>query len=162
MVEGYARSMELPTPQLKPFATLEVEVATPIEVGATGKGTRRVIPITGGRAEGAGWTARILPGGADFQLVTSDTTAELDAHYVLETDAGDLLYVRNRALRVAPPEVTARLLRGEPVDPALVYFRCVPTLESAAASFAWVRDRVFVGTGARHPARVAMRFFELG
>ncbi len=40
--------------------------------------------------------ARILPGGADYQLVTRETTAELDAHGVLETDADDLLYVRSR------------------------------------------------------------------
>ncbi len=154
--------MNLPDPTLRFFADLSVQVGTPIEIGHTGKGRRRLIPITGGAATGNGWTARVLSGGADYQLVSSDTTAELEAHYVLETDAGDLIYVRNEALRSAPADVTARLIRGEPVDPALVYFRCMPRMEASAPSLAWLRERLFVGTGARHPDRVVMRFFELG
>ena len=153
--------MPLPTPSLTFFADLSVQVGNPIEVGQTGRGLRRFIPITGGVATGDGWTGRVLPGGADYQLVASDTLALLEAHYVLEVDGGDLIYVRNQAMRAAPAEVTARLVRGEPVDPSLVYFRCVPTLETASATFAWVRERVFVGTGARHPDRVDMRFYAL-
>ncbi len=148
-------------PQLLPFADLSVLVGRPIEVGQTGKGLRRLIPILGGEARGQGWTAKVLPGGADYQLVVSDSTAELEAHYVLETDGGDLIYVRNRALRSATPELTAKLMRGEPVDPAQVYFRCLPTLETASPALAWVAQRLFVGTGERHPDKVVMRFFEL-
>lgn len=143
------------------FAELAVQVGTPLEVGATAQGRRRVIPITGGSARGHGWTARVLPGGADYQVVVSDTRAELQAHYVLETDAGDLVYVHNQAIRVAPPEVTARLLRGEPVDPALVYFRCQPTLETGSAALRWINDRLFAGAGRRHPDEVVMSFYVL-
>lgn len=148
-------------PELQHFAALEVEVGPPIEVGRTARGLRRVIPITGGRASGDGWTARVMPGGADFQLVVGETQAELQAHYVLELDGGDRIYVHNSALRHAPPEVTARLLRGELVDPALVYFRCLPRLETAAPSLAWVNERLFVGTGVRLPSCVQMQFFVL-
>lgn len=148
-------------PQLKPFADLSVQVGTPLEVGTTSGGRRRVIPILGGEAQGDGWRARVLPGGADYQRVVSDTRAELEAHYVMEVDGGDLIYVRNHAIRVAPPEVTAALLRGEPVDPARVYFRCLPTLETGSASLRWINDRLFVGAGLRHPDRVVMRFHEL-
>lgn len=155
--------MSLNTPTLTWFADLSVRVGTPLEIGPTGRGRRRFIPIVGGEAQGDGWRARVLPGGADYQLVTSDTTALLDAHYVLELEGGGgLVYVHNQAMRVAPPEVTARLIRGEPVDPALVYFRCMPVLETAAPGLAWVHDRFFVGTGERHPDRVVMRFYELG
>ncbi len=152
----------LAAPPLRPFADLAVQVAAPLEVGATPRGRRRVIPITGGTVRGAaGWTARVLPGGADFQRIVGDTLAELEARYVLETDGGDLLYVHNDAIRVAPAEVTARLLRGEPVDPAQVYFRCLPRLETASPALAWVNERLFVGVGVRHPGEVVMRFFEL-
>ena len=58
---------------------------------------RRVIPIVGGRCPGRGFSARVLPGGADFQLITSDTMARLEARYVLETDGGDRIYVHNDA-----------------------------------------------------------------
>ena len=146
---------------IQPFADLSVRVGTPIEVGTTATGRRRIIPITGGEARGDGWTARVLPGGADYQRVVSDTRAELQAHYVLETDGGDLIYVHNQAIRVAPPEVTAALLRGETVDPALVYFRCLPSLETASPALRWINDRLFAGAGVRHPDRVAMSFHEL-
>lgn len=154
--------MTLPDPTLRFFADLSVEVGTPIEIGHTGKGRRRFIPITGGQASGNGWTARVLPGGADYQLVSSDTTAELEAHYVLETDAGDLIYVRNEALRSAPPDVTARLIRGEPVDPALVYFRCTPRFETASPRLAWIHERLFIGTGIRRPDAVEISFYAVG
>lgn len=153
--------MPLPTPALEFFADLSVQVGRPQEIGRTPRGWRRLIPIVGGEAVGDGWRARVLPGGADFQLVVSDTLAELDARYALETDGGDLIYVRNRALRTAPPEVMTKLMHGEVVDPALVYFRCSPSFETASTSLRWINERMFVGTGARHPDRVEMRFFEL-
>lgn len=154
--------MALPTPPLNFFADLSVQVDAPQEVGQVARGRRRLIPILGGEATGDGWRARVLPGGADFQLVVNDTLAELDARYVLETDAGDLVYVRNRAIRSGPADLMARLVRGEPVDPALIYFRCSPSFETASTALGWINERMFVGTGARHPDKVVMRFFEVG
>ena len=112
-------------------------------------------------ATGDGWSARVLPGGADFQLIVNDRLSELDARYVLETDGGDLIYVQNRAVRSGPAELIARLVRGELVDPAQVYFRCSPSFETASPALSWMAERMFVGTGARYPDSVAMRFFEL-
>ncbi len=155
---------DLPTlaePRLKFFADLRVEVGAPQQVGQTVHGLRRLIPITGGTATGDGWSARVLPGGADFQLIVNDRLSELDARYVLETDAGDFIYVQNRAVRSGPPELIARLVRGEPVDPVQIYFRCSPSFETAAPTLSWMGERMFVGTGARYPDAVVMRFFEL-
>lgn len=155
---------DLPTlaePRLKFFADLLVEVGAPQQVGQTVHGLRRLIPINGGTATGDGWSARVLPGGADFQLIVNDRLSELDARYVLETDAGDFIYVQNRAVRSGPPELIARLVRGEPVDPEQIYFRCSPSFETAAPALSWMGERMFVGTGARYPDAVVMRFFEL-
>ena len=151
----------LAAPGLEHFADLQVEVGAPQVLGQGPQGLRRVVPILGGSAQGNGWSARVLPGGSDFQWIVSDTLSHLDARYGLETDAGDLVYVHNRALRAAPPEVMARLLRGEPVDPASIYFRCSPSLETSSPALNWVNERMFVGAGVRHPAQVAMRFFTL-
>jgi hypothetical protein len=152
---------DLPTPELKFFADLTVLVDTPQEVGMAVHGKRRVIPILGGDVQGQGWTARVLRGGADFQLIVNQTLAELDARYVLETDAGDLIFVQNRAVRTASPEVMAKLIQGEKVDPQMVYFRCTPQFETSSKSLAWISERMFIGTGARQPNRVVMRFFEV-
>ena len=71
------------------------------------------------------------------------------------------LAVRSGFIDDAPADVTARLLRGEPVDPAQVYFRCLPSFETASPALAWINERLFAGSGVRHPDRVAMQFFEL-
>lgn len=151
----------LPQPELDFFADLSVRVAPAHEVGPTPAGRRRIIPILGGEVRGKGWQARVLSGGADFQIIVSPTMARLDARYVLETDAGELIYVQNSALRVASEDVTARLVRGEPVDPQLVYFRCTPTFETSAPAFAWINERLFVGSGIRRPDEVQISCFAL-
>ena len=156
--------MTLPTPILEPVADLTVHVATPIEAGAvTGlnsRGRRRIIPITGGKVTGQ-LNGTVLPGGADFQLVVSDTCADLDARYLLRLDDGEHVFVMNRALRRGSVEDIAKLVRGEPVDPAAIYFRCAPTFEVSSPALAWLTESLFVGTGARFPDRVEMRFFRV-
>lgn len=151
----------LAPPELAYFADLKVEVGLPQVLSQGPRGLRRLVPITGGEARGDGWTARVLPGGTDFQLIVSDTLSELDARYGLETDAGDLIYVQNHAVRAAPAAIMAKLLRGEPVDPAQIYFRCTPRFETASPALRWIGERMFIGVGVRHPSQVVMRFFAL-
>ncbi len=151
------------------MADLTVFVAAPIEAGTiTGlnsRGKRRIIPITGGTLRGPQLNGRVLAGGADFQLVVSDTAADLDARYIIELDgpefAGEHVYVQNRALRRGSAADIARLVRGEVVDPAAIYFRCVPSFEVSSPKLAWLTDSLFVGTGARHPDRVEISLFRL-
>lgn len=158
----------LPTPVLEPALDLTVHVAAPIEAGdITGlnsRGRRRIIPITGGTVKGR-INGRVLPGGADFQLVVSATSADLDARYLLQLDdagwPGAHVFVQNRALRRGSAEDIARLVRGEPVDPAAIYFRCAPSFEVSHPALAWMTESLFVGTGARFPDRVEMRFFRV-
>ena len=153
--------MDLPIPTLKFFADAEIQVAAPQELGRGQHGVRRLIPILAGEFRGDGWRARVLPGGADFQLLVGETLAELDARYMLETDAGERIYVVNRAVRSGPADVMAKLARGEPVDPSQVYFRCSPSFETASKSLAWINERMFVGSGMRTPDRVLLKVFEL-
>jgi len=153
----------LAAPPLRLLADLSVDVGAVLEVGAVPTlGRRRLIPILGGTAQGPHWRGRVLPGGADFQLITSERVTLLEARYVIETDAGDRIYVENRALRSGPPELIARLARGEAVDPALIYFRCAPRFEVSAPALQWMMERLFIGCGVRHSQQVLLRFFELG
>lgn len=152
---------ELLPPTLELFATLSVQVATPIEIGTVNGGRRRVIPIIGGELRGPEVSGRVLNAGADFQLVQDDGVADLDARYVIELDDGTKVFVANRALRRASLEVTEQLVRGEVVDPALVYFRCMPRFEVAAGRWRWLAESLFVGTGVRRPDKVEMTFFRV-
>ena len=161
--------MTLTAPLLEHIADLTVSVAAPIEAGhVTGlnsRGQRRIIPITGGTVTGPRLMGRVLPGGADFQLVVSETAADLDARYLIALDGpefgGEHIFVQNRALRRGSAADIARLVRGETVDPAAIYFRCVPTFEVSTPRLAWLTESIFIGTGARFPDRVEMSFFRV-
>jgi hypothetical protein len=144
-----------PTPPgLKFLASLAVEVAAPVEVGRTRTGLRRVIPISGGTVTGPELNGRILPAGADYQLITSDTSSDLDARYVIETDDGDRLFVMNAAYRTGSAEDIAALVRGDEVPAERIYFRCCPRFEVSGDRWAWLESTVVIGSGRREPDRV--------
>ena len=160
--------MTLPAPTLEHAFDLTVFVDAPIEAGQTfglnSRGRRRIIPITGGTVSGQ-VNGAVMPGGADFQLVVSETSADLDARYLLRLDdtdwAGAHVFVQNRALRRGSAEDIAKLVRGEPVDPAAIYFRCAPTFEVSHPALAWMTDSLFIGTGARFPDRVEISVYRV-
>jgi len=146
---------------LQPLFKAEITLAAPQELGDTPQGRRRIIGITGGRFSGARLSGRVLPGGADWQVIRSDGVADLDARYTLETSDGALIYVRNRGLRHGPAEVLKKISSGESVDPALYYMRATPSFETGDARYAWLNRIVCVATGARRPAAVELEVFEV-
>ncbi|MDN6680416.1 MAG: DUF3237 family protein, partial [Yaniella sp.] len=91
-------------PNLEYFGTLDIEVDTPVVVGRTHAGQRRVIPITGGALSGPGVSGTILNAGADFQVIRSATESDLDARYVVELADGARLFVTNVAYRTGSAE----------------------------------------------------------
>ena len=159
LVEGNTMSdLTLPPPALEHLCDLAVDVGVPVDVGHSPLGQRRVVSILGGSVSGR-IAGRVLPGGADFQLIHGATLARLEARYVLELDDGARLFVQNYALRVASAEVTARLLRGEPVDPNDVYFRGQVNIETGDERWSWLNERQFLCVGQRLPAQVRMTFY---
>ena len=147
------------TPSPDFIGQVDVAVATPVLIGHTPLGERRLIPILGGRLSGPRLEGEVLPGGADFQLIRPDGVAEIEARYAIRLTDGAVLYVVNRGLRHAAPEDMARLLRGEPVPPERVYFRTSPAFETAAPDHAWLQRGLFIGFGERRPASVLVRIY---
>ncbi len=155
------RSAETAAPKLTLAFTINVQVGPPTELGQVPRGRRRVIPILGGTFEGPNIRGKVVPGGADWQIVRADGFAELDTRYMLQTDGGQLIYIQNAGIRHAPPDVTKKLLAGEPVDPSQVYFKTVPTFETSAPELQWLTRSIFIGTGERHPAEVVIRVWKV-
>jgi hypothetical protein len=80
----------------KPGRTVFTENVTlggSISTGSAKRGTRNIIPITGGTTTGDVKGA-ILSGGADYQLASSGST-KLDARYTLAPSDGEFIVVRN-------------------------------------------------------------------
>ena len=147
--------------KLEPLLRAEITLAPPQELGETPLGRRRVIPITGGSFRGEKLSGRVLPGGADWQVIRADGVAELDARYTLETSDRALIYVRNFGYRHGPAEVMQKLASGEAVDPSLYYMRTTPRFETGDARYAWLNRVVCIATGARRPAAVDLEVFEV-
>jgi hypothetical protein len=155
-------------PALRHIFTFHVSVMPPIEagtvVGLNSRGRRRIIPITGGVVTSHVPelpNGKVVNAGADFQILVSDTCADLDARYMLKLADGTHLFVMNRAIRRGSADDIAALVRGERVDPARIYFRCVPQFEVSDSKYQWLTESIFVGTGERAPDGVKIRIFEL-
>ena len=152
----------LELPRLEHLCDLVVTVSPALEAGQGPFGLRRVIPITGGVVRGPRMSGRVLPAGADFQVLTGGiTSAHLDARYLIELDDGACVFVHNTALRHASTEVSAALMRGEAVPPEAVYFRCQPRFETGDARWSWLGERQFIGRGERLPGAVRLSFWQV-
>src|SRR6185295_19268672 len=147
--------------QFEPLMHVAVTLEPVRDLGDTPLGRRRIIGISGGKFAGPRLAGRILPGGADWQLVRSDGVAFLDARYTLETDDGAQIYVRNKGYRHGPKDVMERVARGDVVDPSLYYMRATPWFETSDARYAWLNRTICVASGARRFASVELDFYEV-
>ena len=145
----------------EPIFRIHAELADILHLGHTPYGDRRIINILGGRIDGARLSGRILPGGADWQIVRPDGVADLMARYTIETDAGARILVASDGLRHGPPAIIERLARGEAVDPALYYFRTAMRFETSHPSAAWLNRIIALGRGAREARAVRLEVHEV-
>ena len=148
-------------PGLRPLYTSRIDIATPLELGDGPHGRRRVINILGGAFAGPRLSGRVLPGGADWQVVRTDGIVEVSARYTLQTDDGALIYISNWGLRRGPPAVIARLAAGETVDAGEYYFRTTPVFETGAPGYAWLNGIVAVAAGERRTDAVIITAYEV-
>jgi hypothetical protein len=66
-----------------------------------------------------------------------------------------------RGLRHGPPDVVARIEKGEVVDPVSYYFRTNPLFETAAAKYDWLNRIVAIGIGHRRADGPVYSVFEV-
>lgn len=159
-----ASTAEKPEPIANTRFAFEVRatVATPLVVGQSSRGLRRVVPITGGTFEGPRIRGRVVPGGADWQFVRPDGVLSVEAKYTLEAIDGAMIMVTNRGMRHGPPDVIEKLTRGEAVDPSRYYFRTVAEFEVALESaHGWLNRAMFIGVAERLPGAAIIRFHEI-
>jgi hypothetical protein len=145
----------------QPIFTISAELEGVTSLGRTPYGERRVIGILGGSVRGPKLAGRILPGGADWQIIRSDGAADIKARYTIETDAGALIMVTSEGLRHGPPEVLEKLLRGDNVDPRLYYFRTVMRFETADPTVDWLNRILALARGQREARAVRLDVYEV-
>lgn len=136
-------------PQLELIGRCRADIGEPLELGQTPWGRRRVIPILGGDFDGPRLSAKILVGGADWQVIHEDGMAAIDTRYTLRTRDDALISVATRGVRHGPPDVLRRLAEGGPVDPAEYYFRVSIQYETGATAYRWLNRIVAVASAVR-------------
>ncbi|MBL6931685.1 MAG: DUF3237 domain-containing protein [Rhodospirillales bacterium] len=151
----------LKPPDLEYVCTLTVQLGPPREMGIGRSGSRRIIPIIGGTVQGDALSGTILNLGADWQTVFHNDCAQLDTRYAFETTDGALIEVINSGFRHGPPDVMARLSKGEDVDPAEYYMRTHARLETGDQRYNWVNKTLFAGTGERRKASVVIALYAI-
>ena len=124
-------------PELEYVVRLNVSLGQAYSSGDNGKGTRTIIPITGGTFEGPNIKGTIVNGGADYQIAnTALNRTELEAIYCIKTDDDVYIHVRNRGI-IYPG-------KDENGNPSF-YFRCAPQFEAPADSkYAWLNNSLFL------------------
>lgn len=153
--------LDLTAPVLRPFCTLEVEAGPVRNLGTGRLGSRRIVPIAGGRVTGARLSGKILPGGADWLTINHQGVALLDARYALETDDGAIVEIVDQGYRHGPEAVMKSLVAGETVPPDAYYMRSSIRLETGHSDYAFVNRMVFVGTGAKTSTGVQIDIYSV-
>jgi hypothetical protein len=145
----------------EPIFRIHAELADVLKLGHTPYGERRIIDIRRGQVFGPRLNGRILPGGADWQIIRTDGVADIQARYTIEADNGARVLVSSEGLRHGPAEVMERLARGEPVDPSHYYFRTVMRFETGDPSVAWLNRILALASGARESNAVRLDVYEV-
>ena len=119
------------TPALTHVFDIRAEIGEAIDGKANPHGIRVTIPITGGNVTGR-INGRIIPGGADYQLLNPDQhRSELQAIYTIITEDSVAIHVRNEGINRFAPDDS--------------YFMTSPKFECDFNSpYDWLNNRIFV------------------
>jgi hypothetical protein len=150
-----------PAPQLEFAMELRVNIGPALEIGAGAAGIRRTVPITGGVFQGPQISGRVLPGGADWQLVEADGLTLVNAQYVIETDDAVRIEVRNGGLRHGAKEVLDRIAAGEAIQANRYYFRTTPRFHPPPGRYDWLKRSIFLGDAERYRDLVVVRVWKV-
>jgi hypothetical protein len=128
-------SQRAPAPRAVLVYDALAQLEPTVQHGRGRYGERARVPILGGWAKGPGFSARIVAGGADWQLLRADGYRELEADYYLETDDKAQIHVINRGL-VGPA----------PAGGGARYMMSAPWFEAPEGKYGWLNQHIFVGT----------------
>lgn len=150
-----------PPPPLVPMTQVRCEVGELVTLGAAPHGERRYVPLGGGTVAGPELNGTIVEGGVDWQLNRADGVLEIAAHYVVRTGDGALVEVRSEGYRHGPPEVMARLGRGESVPREAYFFRTIVRFTSGAPAWAHLNKVLALACGEREARLVKLDLYRI-
>ena len=150
-----------PPPALVPMTQVHCEVGALVTLGPAKYGERRYVPLGGGTVRGPELNGTLVEGGVDWQVNRADGALDISAHYVIRADDGALIEVQSDGLRHGPPEVMARLARGEAVAPHEYFFRTVIRFTTGAPQWLHLNKTLALAVGRREARAVLLDFYRI-
>jgi Protein of unknown function (DUF3237) len=114
---------------------LDVTCDAPQLLGTKLGARMMMIPITGGTITGPAFSGSVMPGGADWAVVHSDGTTQVDARYAIQATDGTIIQVFNTS--------TMRMEQGGGAMPPVI---TSPRFIAPEGSYDWLNYGVYVGT----------------
>lgn len=148
-------------PALLPMCRIACDVGAVVSLGAAPLGERRYVPLGGGTVSGPEFNGTLVEGGIDWQIQRVDGVLDIQAHYVLRADDGSLVEVQSHGLRHGPPEVMARLARGEAVQRDEYFFRTLVRFTTGAPAWLHLNKVMAIAVGSREARRVLLDVYRL-
>ena len=122
-----------------------VDIADTNSLGQSPMGQRFIVNILGGEFAGPRLKGKVLPGGADRQLLRPDGVKELDALYEIQTNDGIVITVNNQVIVDMP-------------SPDQRYACSVVKFRAPEGQYDWLNKRIFVGNlESQKPSRNAVK-----
>jgi len=150
-----------PAPALVAMTQIRCEVGTLVSLGNTKYGERRYVPLGGGTVQGPELNGTLVEGGVDWQIQRSDGVLDIAAHYVIRADDGALIEVQSEGMRHGPPEVMARLARGEMVPREAYLFRTIVRFTTGAPTWLHLNKVLALACGQREARQVLLDLYRI-
>jgi Protein of unknown function (DUF3237) len=123
------------------------------------------VPLGGGSVGVGGepeLNGSLVEGGVDWQVQRADGVTDISAHYVIRTPDGALVEVQSDGMRHGPPEVMARLARGEPVARDEYFFRTLMRFTTGHPAWLHLNKVMALAVGQREQQRVLLDVWRVG
>ena len=137
------------------------DVGALISLGPAKYGERRYVPLLGGTVRGPELNGNIVEGGVDWQVNRADGALDIAAHYVIRAHDRSLIEVQSDGLRHGPPEVLARLARGETVARDEYFFRTVMRFTTGATAWLHLNKVLALAVGQREASVVVLDVYRI-
>jgi hypothetical protein len=148
-------------PALVPMTHIRCEVGTLVTLGPAKYGERRYVPLGGGTVRGPELNGTLVEGGIDWQVARCDGVLEISAHYVIRAHDGGLIEVQSDGMRHGPPEVMARLARGEAVGRDAYFFRTLMRFQTGAPAWLHLNKVMALAVGQREARAVLLDVYRI-
>lgn len=131
-------------------------------IGTIGRYNRMIATISGGSFSGPYLNGHVLPGGADWVLMGSDGSMEIDVRTTLQTDDGALIYLQYKGRFRASAKAREKLNNGLSLADDEYSLAVTAAFETGYDRYHWLNDAIVVGTGVQQGFNPTYSFFTVG